>query len=372
MSALDTIEKWLDELTPGTFMSRRGWAEIIYTPKGESKSKDISQSLMPFMLSVDYTDNMMGQVDDINITLEDKAQLWQDAWYPEPGSKVAVTLYVMNKDNLSSGLEELYAGQFEIDEIEVNAMPSTVQVKGVSAASGGSLRGEKKNRTWENISIWKCASDIAEGNGLELGWYCDDNPNIDHVEQSDESDLEFLSKVVKDAGFCLKIDAKKVIIFDEQKQEEGDAAITFLRPGTLQEENTKLVDSFISYRLTAKTRDIYKACHVRYKSGKDAQIIEATFTAPDKKDGKTLEVNEQVKTVEEAERLVKKKLREKNKDEVQASFSLTGDFAYSAGMLVKLKNFGRFDGKYIITRAHHKMGSGYTCQLDLRRCLNGY
>lgn len=92
MSALDTIEKWLDELTPGTFMSRRGWAEIIYTPKGESKSKDISQSLMPFMLSVDYTDNMMGQVDDINITLEDKAQLWQDAWYPEPGSKVAVTL----------------------------------------------------------------------------------------------------------------------------------------------------------------------------------------------------------------------------------------------------------------------------------------
>ena len=55
-----------------------------------------------------------------------------------------------------------------------------------------------------------------------------------------------------------------------------------------------------------------------------------------------------------------------------ASFSLYGDFNFAAGVLVELKNFGKFDGKYIITKAGHKLGGGYTSDLELRKCLDGY
>lgn len=382
MSVLDLINKWRTGMPTGTFMSRRAWASVRYTPKGSSTATDISESLMQYLLSVDFNDNMMDQVDDITLTVEDKAQLWQDSWFPEPGSKIDLTLYVLNKDSLDDGLAELHVGIFEVDEIEVDGMPSTVQIKAVSANSEGTLRGEKKNRTWENISIWKCANDIAYENGLALAWYCEDNPNLDHVEQSDESDLEFLRKVVKDAGFCLKVDSKRIIIFDEQKQEEGEPLAYFIRPGTTVPQGNmttttsgpapKEFNRFFSYRMTAKTRDVYKECHVRYKKGKEKAVIEATYKAPDGTMGKTLEVNEQVNDTAEAERLAKKKLREKNKEAIQGNFTLYGDFMFASGMLIQLKNFGKFDGKYIVTKVNHNLGSGYTCSLDMRRCLNGY
>lgn len=382
MSMLDTLQKWQTTLAVGTLLSRRAWASVSYTPKGSTETTDISEDLMQYLLSIDYNDNMMDQVDDITLTLEDKAQLWQNQWFPEPGSKIDLTIYTINKESLDDGVKQLHVGVFEVDQIDVNGMPSTVEIKAVSADSSGSLRGEKKNRTWENISVWKCASDIASENGLQLAWYCDDNPNLDHTEQSDESDLEFLRKVVKDAGFCLKVDAKRIIIFDEQKQEEGDALIYFVRPGTylradaLQTEKQgpvpKQVDTFTSYRMTSKTRDTYQACHVRYKNGKEGEVIEATYTAPDGTQGQTLEVNEQVHDTAEAERLAKKKLREKNKEAVTCSFGLYGDFIYAAGALIQLKNFGKFDGKYIVTKVNHHLGSGYTCSLDMRRCLHGY
>lgn len=378
----DTLNKWMADLSPGGQLSRRVWCAVKYTPKGSTEEKDISEDLAKYLLSVDYNDNITEQVDDVTLTLEDRAQLWLGDWFPEVGSKLDITIYTLNKESLSEGRKEYHVGAFEIDEIEMNMPPSMVQIKAVSVISDSALRGVKKNRTWEKISIWKCADDIAKENGIACDWYCKENPNLDHVEQSDESDLEFLRKVTKDAGFCLKVTPEKIIIIDEEKQEEGEVKIVFIRPGTdagevtekeSSSENEKMtVNRFLTYRLTAKTRDIYKACHVKYKKGKEKKVIEATFTAPNKKDGKTLEVNEQVENVAEAERLAKKKLREQNKDEVTASFSLYGDFNFAAGVLVELKNFGKFDGKYIITKAGHKLGGGYTSDLELRKCLDGY
>lgn len=359
-------------------LSRRSWLAVKYTKKGSTESKDISEDLAKYLISVDFTDNLSDTVDDLTITLEDRAKLWQNDWFPDMGAKLDVTVYTLNKENLDEGQKEYHVGEFEIDQLEVTGAPSTVQIKAVSVISESSLRGVKKNRTWDKISIWKCADDIAQENGIACEWYCTDNPNLDHVEQSDESDLEFLRKVVKDAGFGLKISTDKIIIFDEESQEKGKETFIFVRPEakekTSEKEETeqKKIDRFFSYKAVAKTRNIYKECHVRYKKGKEKKVIEATFTAPDKTDGKTLEINEQVENVAEAERLARKKLRDKNKDEVTANFSLYGDLDFSAGLLIRLENFGRFDGKYIITKANHKLGGGYTTTLDLRRCLDGY
>lgn len=119
-------------------------------------------------------------------------------------------------------------------------------------------------------------------------------------------------------------------------------------------------------------RDVYKACHVKYQDSSTKQKIEATFSAPDKKTGKTLEVNEQVTSIADAQRLAKKKLREKNCDEITGSFSFVGNPELAAAANVKLSGFGTFDGKYIITKAQHDIGSGYTTSIDVRRCLDGY
>ena len=74
-----------------------------------------------------------------------------------------------------------------------------------------------------------------------------------------------------------------------------------------------------------------------------------------------------------AERLAKKKLREKNSDEFTGSFSVLGNIGLLAAVNVMLSGYGRFDGKYIITRATHSAGSGgYNTDIEVRRCLDGY
>ncbi len=364
-------------LTPGTKIGFRSWCEVTYTPKGETQGKDISEEISKYLLSLDYTDNMIGQVDDLSISLEDRAQLWAGDWFPERGAKIAVTLKMYNRDSLDAGTQELKLGNFEIDEIEVKNAPAVVTIKAVSTTFEGGLRGVKKNRSWDKVTVKKVATDIAESNKLSLDWYCNDNPELDHVEQSDESDLEFLQKVIKDAGFGMKIDDKKIILFDELELEKAEPKIKLIHPGiaattTNTENELKTVDRFLDYSLKAKTRDVYKACHVSYRKGKDKQTVEATYTDASKQTGQTLEVSEQCKTVAEAERLAKKRLREKNKEEFTAVFSLYGDFIYAAGQTILLEKFGAFDGKYILTKVSMKFGGGFTASLDLRRCLNGY
>ena len=111
---------------------------------------------------------------------------------------------------------------------------------------------------------------------------------------------------------------------------------------------------------------------MKYTETESGETIEATFTDETKKEGKTLEVKEQVKTVAEAEKLAKKRLREKNSGEYTMSAELVGNIELLASTCVNVTGFGAFDGKYIIVTASHDIGSGYTTSLELRRCLDGY
>lgn len=382
------IAEWASTLTPGSQLSRRSWANVTYKPKGGSEETDISEDLMKYLKSIEHTDNIADAVDDLTITLEDKAALWQASWFPEPGAKLKVVLNTYNNQNLSEGLKQLDMGEFEVDQIEVDGMPSVVQIKAVVVPNDNTLRGEKQNQEWKDTTVSVIVNDIAGKNGLTMMWLVQDDPAVDHVEQSDQSDLEFIQKLCKDNGYNLKVTSEQIIIYDEAQLETGEPKITFVRPGTPTSmeiykmniagrssssgDDSSRIDSFFSWKMTAKTRDVYKACHVKYKEKKKDTVIESTFTDPDKTDGKTLEVNTQVKTQEEADRLAKKKLREQNKGEVTCSFTVAGDFIFWAGEVVKLQDFGHFDGRYIITKVSHRMGTGYTVDLDMRRCLNGY
>lgn len=85
-----------------------------------------------------------------------------------------------------------------------------------------------------------------------------------------------------------------------------------------------------------------------------------------------LEINERVANTEEAIRLAKKRLREKNEGEIKASFSMVGDVQLVAGVVVQLRGFQSFDRKYRIKSAKHKLLGGYTTDIELVQILEGY
>ena len=116
-------------------------------------------------------------------------------------------------------------------------------------------------------------------------------------------------------------------------------------------------------------QDVYKSCEVSYKHDKKAESFIGKFDAPGKDKGKILRINKKVDNQADADKLAKNSLREKNKKETTITMTLMGDFALLAGNVVELKNFGHFNGKYLIERASHSVGDSYEVRINMRRCL---
>lgn len=328
--------------------------------KIEYDGKDISQDLASYLKGFDFNDVMDGEADDISITLEDMAELWESDWLPKKGAVLKAAILLSNWQE--EGEKELDLGQFEIDEIELSGLPHEVKIKAVSVPDNNTLRGVEKNRSWEKVLLSKICNDIAAEAGMELFYDVGTDPTLDRAEQTEESDLAFLQRLCRDNGYALKISDNKVIVFDAVTYEAKEPVATISREGAFM----------LDYSITSKTREVYKACHVKYTNTKGGETIEYTFTPDPEKEGKTLAVNEQVENIAEAEKLAKKKLREKNAEEVTVSISVLGSIDLLAGCTVNLTSFHKFDGKYIITKGSHSIGSGYKTKLDLRRCLDGY
>jgi phage protein D len=175
----------------------------------------------------------------------------------------------------------------------------------------------------------------------------------------------------------LKISTKQVIVFDDAKYEAQEPVISIYKPGVKAEldENTMPLRWLLGYNFKAKTRDTYYRCEVKHQKGKEKKVIQGSFQAPGKDKGRVLHVKEQVENQAEAERLAKKKLREANKEAVTGNFSTIGNTNFAAGQVLKMVNFGHFDGNYLATKVVHEVAGGagsYTTKVDVRRCLNGY
>lgn len=375
MGLLDVIEGAPNQ----TGYARRAYVKITYN------GTDITKELASYLKFAEYTDVISGQADDLQLTLEDREGLWLSDWFPDKGAVLTASIVAKYWESPNDAGKELPLGLFEIDEIECSAMPSEAKLKAVSVPNNTTLRGEEHTRAWEKYTVQKIAYDIASMAGLELAYQAEENPTIDRVEQTEQSDLSFMNKLCEDNGLSLKITDKKMVIFDLKQLESADPVLLFKRPTAkdLAHPEVQIVSSNsiqsplkelkpASWTFSSGTRDIYKACTVEYTDPNSKTKISYTFADPDKKEGKTLMVKQEVKSQAEAETLAKKELRKKNSEEVKGSLSVMGDPDLSSGLTVNVEGFGHFDGKYIISSVKHALGGGYKCSVEIRRCLNGY
>lgn len=322
---------------------------------------DISQDIARFLKSFSVREVLSGEADSAEITLEDREALWRGDWFPERGAIMDITLVISDWEGEGDN-RELPLGKFEVDEITNTGPPNEAKIKLISVPNNTDLRGVERTRAWEQANLSRIVQDVAEGAGMQHFFDAPEDPVIERAEQSEETDLSFLQKLCKDAGLALKVTDKNIVVFDIAKYEAAEPVMTI----------TKGKDNIISFDCRTTIHEIYRACHVKYKHGKKSELIEYTFTDPSREKGRTLEVNEKVTSIEEAEKLAKKKLREKNLDEVAVSLHMVGNFALLASNTVTLAGFHVYDGKYLITRSSHEVGSGYTTKAELRRVIDGY
>ncbi len=189
------------------------------------------------------------------------------------------------------------------------------------------------------------------------------NLSYDRMEQTKQTDIDFLIKLCQDAGISINATDGKLVLYDQAEYEAKAPVLTI-------ENGAK--GGYIKYKLHSGSVDTkYSKCRVRYMDPNTGKCIEGTAEDADVSGDQCLEITAKVGSAGEAEALAKKHLRLHNKLAKTATFTLPGDVGLVAGVTVQLKGFGGWDGKYIVTRAVHTVdGGGYTTQIRIRKVLN--
>ncbi len=316
--------------------------------------KSVSGVISRYVKSINYRETIDGEADTLELTLHDVEGKFMDEWYPPRGTTLELTL-------LDEEFNRLDLGSFVIDEVENTIPPSECKMKANSIPPGSAAKNEERSRSWEDVTLKRIASDIALGAGLTL-IYKAEEIHYDRIEQSEESDLKFLHRLCKDGGLAMKVNDVKLVIFDYEEYEKKSAAATVGRHLVLHFEGRKTLN------------EVYTDCEVKYKDGGKGELMTASggggvLSGLFGGGGRKLKINKRVSSAGEASRLAKKKLREKNRKEIQVRLKLVGDFRYRCGATLELDGYGAYDGKYLIEKATHTAGGGgYEVNVELTKC----
>ncbi len=323
-------------------------------------SSNITEQLYEFLLDWKFTDNLSGAIDDLSLTLEDRDALWLTSWFPTKGSTIVATL---KRDQWEKYPQATKLGTFEIDEL--SGKDSVITIKALATSEKSSLRKEEKCKAWEKTYLKTVIREIAGKHGMKLIWQASENPKKDRYEQDNQTDLAFIYSLCNEEGLCLKINSNSIVVLDE-KDYEDKATVTHINRVPQETDLIKIIDRSFTTTLT----DTYRDCRVQHHEAKKKKNISATFVAPKApKVGRTLVIKQEVKSKAEAQKLAKKKLREKNKEATKFTLKVYSLIHIDAGMTFDLKMFGKLSGKYIVTQVAY---GPFDITLQLRKCLEGY
>lgn len=327
---------------------------------------DITEDIRPYLLKLTYTDDEDDQADDLKLELQDRDGLWLEHWLQEAveaaaGGKLSISAVIAPENWMKAGT--LKTGAFELDSVSATGPPARVSIGATSLAFSASLRQTKKSKAWENYTLSGIAAEIATSGGMSYMYESSSNPSYDRVEQTKQSDIDFLKKLCQDAGISIKATDGKIVLYDQATYEAKAPVLTI-------EKGAK--GGYIKYKLSSGSADTqYSKCRVSYMDPATGACIEGTAEDGSVSGKQCLKITAKVSSVGEAEALARKRLRLHNKLAKTVMFTLSGDVGLVAGVTIQLKGWGGWDGKYIITKAVHTVGSGgYTTQIRARKVLN--
>lgn len=316
--------------------------------------KNITGDVSPYLSKITYTDKVEDESDDVSLTFEDTTAKWQKPWYPQQGD--GMTIKMGGPGNM------LDCGLFEIDEIEFEFPPDTLNVKGIGAAITKSLR-TKNSKAFEKQSLKKIAQYFADKHGLKLTGNIGDLAKIpiERKTQDKETDISFLAKLAKEYGLVFSVRGQQLVFMTTEELEA--------RPTVMTLDKTQMSKA----RFQDKTSQVYAAAtvatrDVRSNTVKKWQIIPSGD--PSKKD--ILVVGGRAENEGQAQAKAKGALKDRNKDKITGSMTIPGNAKVVAGMNIELVGVGEFSGKWHVTQSTHSVdpSSGYTTDITCRKVID--
>ncbi|EKI0252102.1 phage late control D family protein [Enterobacter asburiae] len=163
--------------------------------------RDITQNFSHRLISLTMTDKRGLEADQLDIQLDDS-----DGLLDLPARGATLSLWL---GWVGTPLEQ--KGNFTIDTIEFRGAPDTLTIRGCSADFRGKLN-VRREQSWHDTTIGAIVNTIAQRNRLTASVAADlSSIAISHIDQSQETDAAFLTRLAERNGAFVSIKAGKVI-----------------------------------------------------------------------------------------------------------------------------------------------------------------
>ncbi|MCX8578806.1 phage late control D family protein [Gilliamella sp. B2717] len=165
--------------------------------------QDITKNFENRIISMRITDNRGLDADTISIELDDSDGSLE---LPRRGVQLAVSLGWLNDNVILQNL-------FTIDECEHSGTPDILSIRGSSANLRDSLN-ERRENSYGNTTLGAIAAEIAKRHNIECKIDNDVSAEyITHIDQTNESDASFLTRLCNDVDAAASLKNGMLIIF---------------------------------------------------------------------------------------------------------------------------------------------------------------
>jgi phage protein D len=316
------------------------------TWKIEANGADITEKIKDRLLSLTVKDEAGSKSDTVDIELDDRDHLC-----PLPKMEETLKIYI--------GWESPeYMGTYVIDEIGIKGNAKSVTVRGKASEEAPKYK-EPITTSWDKKTIQEIVSTIAGRHGLQPIVH----PKyagrlIDHIDQSEESDSHFLTRLGKQQGAVAKV-ADGKLIFTEANSSTTPSG-TPIKPVTVKATETK------EWRATVSGRGDYKEVTAKWQdqaSGREQWVKVGTGAEK----GSEYKDRRLYRTKKEALEASQAKLKDLTSGKIALDLTLAiGNPVIFAEGSITLEGFrDPIEGETLIIKSvtHKVAGDGFTTQV---------
>lgn len=316
----------------------------------EYNGKNVKTTLCNYIESFSYEDAGSGEGDTLSIELENIDKRWLNDWFPIKGDTISAKINMLNwykeKDK-----HTFNCGKFLLDDFSFSGRPLKCSISALSTPMDQSFKATERSKTWENVKLKDIANEIAQRASISLEYDADDIV-IKTIEQSKQTDADFLSQLCEKYDLSIKIYSYKLVIYDTSKYEQKEVVRTI--------NETEVSNWSIKSTLDGT----YTGGKMQYTEGKSTK----EFLCQIGSGTRILSLNEKADSKQDAEKKIRSEVNKANRQLVTGSFEIMADEKLAAGCCINLRGFGKFDGKYYINKVSHNLGSSaYTMSIDVNQ-----
>lgn len=319
----------------------------------KANQQEITALIQQRLLTLSVTDEAGMQADRLSVTLDDR-----DAAFEWPAQGAELTLWLQDSTNptpeASSSMRLM--GTYLVDEVAHSGPPARLTIEASAADMSASLKAPR-TRSWDKIPLGDLIKSLAAEH--QLMPRCETQlaqQIIEHLDQTQESDLHLLTRIAKERGAVVKPVQGYLVMVPK-----GEAkSVTGVALPKIQLEAKAL----LRYRFTQSERSQYQGVKVQWEDRESARVktLEIGTGAP------WFELRQRFEEALSARRAAEAQLKTLQRGTATLHLTLIGQPSLQAEGVIQLQGLrSPIEGEWLIERVEHRLDNqGFTTECAAR------